>query len=81
MWGLFFVPAFLEMLALISSIICATWGCVRLFKIIRYKDWKDHSTSKLLLPLIALFTMAALLYYVWVTQMIFSWKVFSFAMI
>ena len=67
-----FFPAILEILCLFGSVVCATWGCVRVVKIIRYKDWKDHVAYKLLLPEIGLFAMAALLYYVWVAQNLFT---------
>lgn len=61
----FFLFMMIQITCLFGSIILATWGCVRITKIIMNKDWEDHTIFQLLLPLIGIFALSAVLYVIW----------------
>lgn len=66
-----FFAAILEILALSASILCASLAPFLLIKIVW--NWRDPQASKVWpsVILVGLLVIAALLYYVWITQMLF----------
>lgn len=80
MFFMFFIPALLQFLAIVVSIVCAAIGTWILLRTIQ--EWRNPEATKirLLVVVVVLLVISGFLYHVWVTEGIMTWRMFSFAM-